>query len=102
VLVPHGVVVLAEVHRHLGHLGVGTVELAFGPWHLGLGTDVIRALEGGLVTHCHGMDFVELDDHHDRRDDENMLVEDFCGKKNAKSVDLSGAVLKMKLWKKCS
>ena len=48
---------------------------------------------GGLVNHCHGMGFVELDELHGHGNDANELEEDLHPKKSAKNVDLSGSVL---------
>ena len=67
------------------------------PWHLVLGDDVIRAHEGVLATHYHGMDFLKLDGLDGRLEDENELVEDLH-LMNLKSVDLSGAILMVKMW----
>ena len=66
---------------------------------LGLGALDVLVLEVSLVTHCHGMDFVELGYRHDCCADGNVLEMDLRVKKNLKSVDLSDAVLKGKSWK---
>jgi hypothetical protein len=56
-------------------------------------------LEVGLVTHCHEMDFVELDDRHDCCADENVLEMDLSVKKNPKIIALNDAVLRKKSWR---
>jgi hypothetical protein len=87
-----GVVILAGGCRHLGHFVLEVVVL-------GLGALDVLVLEGGRVTQCRGMDFVELGDRDECCAEENVLEMDLSMKKNPKSVDLSDAILKMKSWK---
>ena len=61
-------------------------------------------LELGLVSHCHGMDFLELGDLEDHHDEESELVEDLHHKRSSPKIadlygGLSGAVLKKRLRK---
>ena len=71
------------------------VELALGPCWLVVVGVVVRALEGGLANHYHGMDFMILDDPHELDDDANEVLSDFNPKMYPKSVDLTCAVLMM-------
>ena len=94
-LVPHGVVVLAVVHRRLALLGIVVVKLARCPWHVVLGNNIVHAPKGGHANHCHGMGFVKLGNLYGRLNDENEVVVELCRKRCPKSVGLSGAILMM-------
>jgi hypothetical protein len=96
VLVPHDDVVLVVECRRLGLHDIGVVELDLGPWRLVLDGVVVRALEGSLANHCHGMGFVKLDGLHGLGDDVIVLEEDLHPKTCPKSVGSSGFILIMR------
>ena len=94
------VLVLDGWRLHIEVLDVALAEVfALAPLVLALVVAPFHVLELGLVSHCHGMDFLELGDLEDRHIEESELVEDLHHKRSSPKIadlysDLSGAVLK--------
>ena len=87
--------------RHLLEvLDVALVEVfALAPLLLELLGASVHVLELGLVSHCHGMDFLELGDLDDDHVEEGELMADLHHNRSSPKIadlygDLSGAVLK--------
>ena len=69
--------------------------------HEGLGVASVHVLELGLVSHCHGMDFLELGDPEDDHVEEGELVADLHHKRSSpKIADLNGGLSGTVLLKK--
>ena len=88
-LVLHVALVLVELPHRLEVVDVALVEV----FPLALGVAPFHVLGLGLVSHCHGMDFLELGDHGDHHVDENELGEDLHHKRSSpKIANLSGGL----------
>ena len=110
----HAVVVVVEVLRHLAPLGVGALvplvldgwrvrlevvavalveAFALAPLVLALVVAPFHVLELGLVSHCHGMDFLEHGDLGEHHVEVLELGEDLYHKTSRpKMADLSGGL----------
>ena len=99
-LVLHGALVLVGLHHRLVVVDVALEEVfALAPFLVALVVAPFHVLRLGLVSHCHGMDFLELGDLGDHHVEESELVEDFHHKRSSSKMadlydDLSGVVLK--------
>ena len=88
------VLVLDGWRHHLDVLDEALVEVfALAPLLLALGILPLHVLELGLVSHCHGMDFLENGDLGGHHVEGLELGEDLYHKMSIpKSVDLSGGL----------